>query len=932
VSYSSTILAEATLAAYWRLGEGVGATQAVDSATSPDSSSSVAGVTFGVAGGLYNDASTAGRFNGVSGGVIIPNAAKLNSTVAIAFDLLLAPTSNSGFQNILSKPGQYFIYSEDGWITVKYLQFYGTSSSTIVQTQFGGPTGGWRRLKASFDGNSQTISINSIGVDSWSGFGGVALTVPASPSPLTLGNDGTSNKFYGGALQEVAIYTAALSQAQDTAHQAAAERTVFASNFATKSPRTVNVYSKVSPGQNTQACEEMQGACGLNVLDIVNLAAAYYGGSGGPFPNAKQGAYFKTVNPNQTLLGYIHSPGWAEAEIPLDNVGAFMTIAGTAYYIAPEWFLCYAEGVTITQTLASVAGTGTHTGVTCTVSDGTKFSVGDYVLITNTDGVTNPEPCIVTGIASNTLTLTRNVFAQGHFTSPSHASGDWIRPIIQGQGGLQFRNMTANCPASSVNTSLGAQTCVQFISTLIALKLGLDANFTGIMDGWFYDNMVDSLTSLTTVGIHNLQNIDLANSNVANQGSGSSTAANNAWAAGMTNLEKRSRMCLPMGAIVLGNTGGNTVATQAPNQHGGMIEGVDQNGANGFIGTAAQVLTFYTGFDAASRTPQVGVFNATTTGKASLALTQTSYQSMRFTLSRCLIEGDWFYNHDDIGFDVSHGQGWWYDEYAVDPSGNADNPPPPSRYATSCGYLGNPTGAGTTPVAGVRQRLFDKGLVYNNANGSPTNVTVPAGNWKRINGTQAPTINSGAAVAGGSTLSIPALDGLILVAVTASVTGIPGTPVLTTDPLAPASIILNWTASSTAGATYNVFRGTTSGGETLLHSAVSGLTYTDTTIVAGTQYYYKLTASSTGNSDSALTAEATLSVAVAPSGLSAVVTGNSVALTWTPSTTPGATYSVYKGIAGPGSETLLAADITTTSYTDTLAAGQTAYYKVAAVA
>jgi cellulose 1,4-beta-cellobiosidase len=42
--------------------------------------------------------------------------------------------------------------------------------------------------------------------------------------------------------------------------------------------------------------------------------------------------------------------------------------------------------------------------------------------------------------------------------------------------------------------------------------------------------------------------------------------------------------------------------------------------------------------------------------------------------------------------------------------------------------------------------------------------------------------------------------------------------------------------------TYNILRGTTSGGETPLASGVTTLSYTDTTVTAGSTYYYEVSA------------------------------------------------------------------------------------------
>jgi HYDIN/CFA65/VesB-like, Ig-like domain/Abnormal spindle-like microcephaly-assoc'd, ASPM-SPD-2-Hydin len=76
-----------------------------------------------------------------------------------------------------------------------------------------------------------------------------------------------------------------------------------------------------------------------------------------------------------------------------------------------------------------------------------------------------------------------------------------------------------------------------------------------------------------------------------------------------------------------------------------------------------------------------------------------------------------------------------------------------------------------------------------------------------------------------------------------------GTGVATTS----YSVLLSWSASASSGVTgYNVYRGTTSGGpySKVDSSPVSGLTYTDTTVTAGVEYYYVVTSLSSGGSES----------------------------------------------------------------------------------
>jgi len=65
------------------------------------------------------------------------------------------------------------------------------------------------------------------------------------------------------------------------------------------------------------------------------------------------------------------------------------------------------------------------------------------------------------------------------------------------------------------------------------------------------------------------------------------------------------------------------------------------------------------------------------------------------------------------------------------------------------------------------------------------------------------------------------------------------------------SVLLQWTASTTAGVTYNVFRGTTMGGEgtnPINLSPVSTTSYTDTNVTSGLSYFYTVKAVDSGGS------------------------------------------------------------------------------------
>jgi fibronectin type 3 domain-containing protein len=174
----------------------------------------------------------------------------------------------------------------------------------------------------------------------------------------------------------------------------------------------------------------------------------------------------------------------------------------------------------------------------------------------------------------------------------------------------------------------------------------------------------------------------------------------------------------------------------------------------------------------------------------------------------------------------------------------------------------------------------------------------------------------------------------------ASATPLPPTPSAPTGLAASAAdtkVTLSWTASS--GATsYNVYRGTTAGGESttpVASNLTAGTTYTDTGLTDGTAYYYVVKAVNQGGvSPASNEASATPEppAPAAPTGLAATAGNSSVSVAWTASS--GATsYNVYRGTTAGGESVIpVATGITTAAYTDSAVTnGTTYYYTVAAV-
>ena len=174
----------------------------------------------------------------------------------------------------------------------------------------------------------------------------------------------------------------------------------------------------------------------------------------------------------------------------------------------------------------------------------------------------------------------------------------------------------------------------------------------------------------------------------------------------------------------------------------------------------------------------------------------------------------------------------------------------------------------------------------------------------------------------------------------------PGAPNLTAASAGNGSVALTWSAPASDGGSpisgYQIWRGTSSGGESLLTTVGVTTGYTDSSVSNGTTYYYQVAAVNTvgpgpgSNERSATPAPPPPPVAPGAPNLTAASAGNaSVALTWSAPASDGGSpisgYQIWRGTSS-GGESLLTTVGVTTGYTDSsVSNGTTYYYQVAAV-
>jgi len=171
----------------------------------------------------------------------------------------------------------------------------------------------------------------------------------------------------------------------------------------------------------------------------------------------------------------------------------------------------------------------------------------------------------------------------------------------------------------------------------------------------------------------------------------------------------------------------------------------------------------------------------------------------------------------------------------------------------------------------------------------------------------------------------------------------PSAPSITGAAGSPSSVALSWSAPASSGSSsvtgYKVYRGTTSGGETLLATLGNVLSYADSAVSAGQTYFYQVSAvNSAGEGPRSAEASATVAAPTLPGavqGLSATAGDGKATLSWSAPASDGGSpitaYQVFQGSA-PGAEgptavaTVAGASATLTG----LANGQTYYFRVRA--
>lgn len=213
-SYSSVVLAD-TPAGYWRLGEASG-TNAADSSGFGRDGTYTGTVTLGTAGAIAGDSDKAATFGG---GYVNIAGFGGNITDDVTLEAWVYPTSNSGTQLFISLGDDTAGNSSASLRTSSGTPiFYVIVGGSAYPVSASGPLtlNQWSHVVGTRSGAAMALYVN-----------GVMTTASAVTGSLryAVGNDsqiGTQRPYAGigwvGAIDETAMYAAALSQTRVLAH------------------------------------------------------------------------------------------------------------------------------------------------------------------------------------------------------------------------------------------------------------------------------------------------------------------------------------------------------------------------------------------------------------------------------------------------------------------------------------------------------------------------------------------------------------------------------------------------------------------------------------------------------------------------------------------------------------------------------------------
>jgi hypothetical protein len=215
-TYRDEVLADGPRA-YWRLDEATGTRAADQLSANPGAYTN--GVTLDQPGALASEANAASSFDGSNDYVLVPTSSSLDMTSAVTVEFWAKRRAIANtYQVLVGKPGngQSKFENYAVWLNTgnNYQAYFGDGSTYVSVTTPAVTDTNWHHVVATYDGATAKIYLD----------GGLkaskttTLQLTANTSPLNFGRANNNAYFFNGWLDEVAVYSSALSAARIQAH------------------------------------------------------------------------------------------------------------------------------------------------------------------------------------------------------------------------------------------------------------------------------------------------------------------------------------------------------------------------------------------------------------------------------------------------------------------------------------------------------------------------------------------------------------------------------------------------------------------------------------------------------------------------------------------------------------------------------------------
>lgn len=371
-SYSTLVSGHASVQVYYRLGEGSGTTL-TDALGNVNGIYAGSGITYGVTGPLANDADTAVTFAGSSDAAAVGHDSRfdLGDVVSVEFWVKRSATQGTD-QNLISHLGGSYGVRFN---TLNRITFYTPGNATIIARSGNITDQNWHHVVVTKNGSTSKVYLDGADVT----VAGTNITLTDSGSGnLEIGFQGAGTNRFTGSLDELALYSVALSATEVLQHYRTGKGTIALTDSATSTDAATKTVT-LAKSDSATATDAATKASGKGLTDSAGAADSRTGASSSPHVDSATATDAMSARPQLAK-----SDSATATDSRTASAGPNFTDTASAsdtFQSAEGNFVVLGDSVTVTDSDQETAS-GAHfsnLADTVTVTDGITTDAGAVV-------------------------------------------------------------------------------------------------------------------------------------------------------------------------------------------------------------------------------------------------------------------------------------------------------------------------------------------------------------------------------------------------------------------------------------------------------------------------------------------------------------------------------------------------------------------------